>query len=205
MKKRAAIGAALLAVALLAASCGYTTRSTLDPKYRTISVSAFLNYSKEYDLQAALTNAVIRKFVADGRLEVVAPDAADLLLEGVILNYTLHGMSYGKQDEVTQYLCVVTAGARVKDQKTGQILWEDPKISGETSFYTRVAGQSSDRLRGNAETFLPTVRSFATEEENRGASEALEQLASDIFYRTIEPWPNTKLEGRDTRHEATLK
>jgi hypothetical protein len=43
-------------------------------------------------------------------------------------------------------------------------------------------------LRGNAATFLPTVRSFPTEEENRGASEALEQLASDIFYRTVEPW-----------------
>jgi hypothetical protein len=43
-------------------------------------------------------------------------------------------------------------------------------------------------LRGNAEVYLPSVRSFATEEENRGASEALEQLASDIFYRTIEPW-----------------
>jgi hypothetical protein len=61
-------------------------------------------------------------------------------------------------------------------------------MSGETSFYTTAAGQSSDRLRGNAEVFLPTVRSFSTEEENRGASEALEQLASDIFYRTIEPW-----------------
>ena len=43
-------------------------------------------------------------------------------------------------------------------------------------------------LRGNAEAFLPTVRSFASAEENRAASEALEQLASDIFYRTIEPW-----------------
>jgi len=61
-------------------------------------------------------------------------------------------------------------------------------MAGETTYYTRAAGHTSDRLRGNVETFLTTVRSFPTEEENRAASEALEQLASDIFYRTIEPW-----------------
>jgi len=182
---------ALVVAAFLAASvlgCGYTSRSSLDPKYRTVAVSAFQNYSKEYDLQAALTNAVIRKFVADGRLEVVKPGNADLLLEGVILGYSLKGLTYDERDEVTQFLCVINAGARMTDQKTGEILWQDEHLAGETSFYTRASGQSSDRLRGNAETFLPAVRSFATEEENRGASEALEQLASDIFYRTIEPW-----------------
>jgi hypothetical protein len=35
------------------------------------------------------------------------------------------------------------------------------------------------------------VRSFATDEENRAAAEALEQLATDIFYRTVEPWPES--------------
>jgi hypothetical protein len=32
------------------------------------------------------------------------------------------------------------------------------------------------------------VRSFQTDEENQAASEALERIATDIFYRTIEPW-----------------
>jgi len=175
-------------VAATFAGCGYSTQSSLDAKYRTIAVVPFQNYSHEYDFQAPLTNAVIRKFINDGRLEVVSQENADLLLEGVILNYQLKGFSFERRDETTQYLTVITAGARLTDQKTGEILWEDKGMTGETSFYTRASGQSSDRLRGNAETFLPPVRSFASEEENRGASEALEQLASDIFYRTIEPW-----------------
>jgi hypothetical protein len=100
----------------------------------------------------------------------------------------LKGLTYDENDNVTQFLCVVMAGVRLTDRATNQVLWEEKALAGETSFYTRAAGQSSDRLRGNAEAFLPTVRSFASEEENRGASEALEQLASDIFYRTIEPW-----------------
>lgn len=177
-----------IALLLVAAGCGYSTKSSLDPKYQTIAINAFQNQSKYYDLQAALSNALIRKFIADGRLKVVNADQADLLLEGVILDYRLKGLTYDEDDEVTQSICVVLAGARLKDQKTNEIVWQDPNMAGETSFYTRASGPSSDRLRGNAETFLPSVRSMSTEEENRGVSEALEQLASDIFYRTIEPW-----------------
>ncbi|HOD48592.1 MAG TPA: LptE family protein [Candidatus Hydrogenedentes bacterium] len=179
---------ACIIVAGCAAGCGYSTRSTLDERYQTIAVPAFKNLSKEYDLQAPLTNAVIRKFMADSRLEVTSLDRADLILEGVILDYSRKGLTYDRDDEVTQFLCFVTAGARLTDSKTGEVLWEDGQLVGETTFYTRAAGQSSDRLRGNAEFFLPTVRSFPSEEENRGVAEALEQLASDIFLRTIEPW-----------------
>jgi hypothetical protein len=178
-----------LAIALSAtAGCGYTTQSSLDPQYQTIFVSAFLNESREYDLQAPLTNAIIRKFITDGRLDVAGPADSDLLLEGVILDYRLKGLTFDESDDVTQYLVVVSAGVRLTNNHTGEVLWEDRLVSGESTFYARAAGQSSDRLRGNAEMFLPSVRSFATEEENRGASEALEQLSSDIFYRVVEPW-----------------
>ena len=182
------LGAVLL---LALAGCGYTSQSSLDPQYRTIFVSAFYDTGdagREYDLQAPLTTALIRKFNTDGRLATVRRDAADLLLEGILLDYSLKGLTTDARDEPTQFLTVITAAVRLTDQGTGKVLWEEPLMSGETSFYTRASGQSSDRLRGNAEVFLPTVRSFSTEEENRAASEALEQLASDIFYRTIEPW-----------------
>ena len=185
---RCARYATSLTVLLALTGCGYTTESSLDPKYQTIFVSAFQNQSREYDLQAPLTNAVIRKFITDGRLRVVDNANADLLLEGIILDYRLKGLTFDADDNVTQYVMGIVAGARLTDAKTGEIVWQDPQLVGETSYYTRASGQSSDRLRGNAEVFLPAVRSFATEEENRGASEALEQLASDIFYRTVEAW-----------------
>ncbi len=181
--------ALLLASALLMmAGCGYTTRSALDPLYQSISVSPFYDKSAEYDLQAPLSNALVRKFVTDARLKVVPPEEADLLLEGVILGLNRRGVIYDERDEVTQSLLVVTAAVRLTDLKTGEVIWEEPVVSGETSYYTRASGLSSDRLRGNAEVYLATVRSFATEEENRAASEALEQLASDIFLRVVEPW-----------------
>jgi hypothetical protein len=156
--------------------------------YQTIAVSPFYDQSPEYDLQAPLSNALVRKFITDARLRVVKPEEADLLLEGVILDLHRKGLTHDQNDEVTQSLLVVTAAVRLTDVKTGEVVWEDPLMAGETSFNTKAAGISSDRLRGNAEVYLATVRSFATEEENRAASEALEQLASDIFYRVVEPW-----------------
>ncbi len=186
--KRTAACAAVLAAAIVVVGCGYTTESSLDPKYQTIFVPAFKNQSRQYDLQAPLTNCVIRKFMNDGRLTVTDEAHADLILEGVILDYNLKGFTYDKKDEVTNYLVEVSAGARLVDRKSGQVLWTEPRIAGNTSYYTRAAGQTSNRLRGNAEVFLPTVRSFSTEAENRSASEALERLASAIFYRTVEPW-----------------
>ncbi len=173
---------------LLDIGCAYTTKVSLDPRYQTVAVSGFYNKSSEYDFQAPLTNALIRKFINDGRLKVVKPGEADLLIEGVVLDYKRKGLTYDVKDETTQFLIVVTAGVRVIDQQTGKVLWQEPMMVGESSYFTRAAGQSSDRLRGNIETFLVPVRSFASDEENRAVSEALEQLASDIFYRTIEPW-----------------
>ncbi|GMW00487.1 MAG: hypothetical protein AMXMBFR84_16240 [Candidatus Hydrogenedentota bacterium] len=188
MRKVCLAGIAAVCAISFLNGCGYSTKSTLDPKFQTIHVAPFQNASREYDLQAPLTNAVTRKFIHDGRLKVVPREQADLVMEGVILDYQLKGITYDQDDRVTQFLMVVIAGVRVTDSATGDVVWQSDRMAGETSYYTRAAGQSSDRLRGNAEVFLPSVRSFSSEEENRGASEALEQLASDIFYRTIEPW-----------------
>jgi len=179
---------ALASVLSVAAGCGYTTQSSLDQRYQSVFVAPFYDAGREYDLQAPLTNALTRKFINDSRLRVVDRESADLLIEGIILNYQLRGLTFDAGDNPTQLMTVITAGVRLTDQQTGEVLWEEPVMAGETTYYTRAAGHTSDRLRGNVETFLTTVRSFPTEEENRAASEALEQLASDIFYRTIEPW-----------------
>ena len=178
----------MLGMVALLAGCGYTTQSSLDSKYQTVFVSAFQNESREYDLQAPLTNAVRRMFITDGRLRVVDHKDADLIIEGVIQDYRLRGLTYDANDEATQFLSFVVASVRCTDGHTGDVVWEERAMTGETTYYTQAAGQSSDRLRGNLEVYLPAVRSFSTEEENRSASEALAQLAMDIFFRTIEPW-----------------
>lgn len=173
---------------MLLSGCGYSMQSTLDQKYQTVHVSSFKNQSREYDLQAPLTNAVIRKFMNDGRLRVVNKGLADLVVDGTILDYELKGITFSNDDEVTQFEMRVFAKVRVIEPRTGDVLWSSDRLVSETSYSTPEGGTSTDRLRGNTRTFLPAVRSFATEAENHAAAEALEQLSSTIFYRTIEPW-----------------
>ncbi len=170
------------------AGCGYTTESTLPARYQTVHVQPFENKSREYELEAPLTNALTRKFITDGRLQVKDQGAADLLLDGAILDYQLKGLTFDKNDRVTQFLVVVAANARLTDTATSEVIWEEKLMSGETTYYTRAVGQSADRLRGNAEAYVAPVNTFPSAEENRAAAEALEQLASDIFYRTVEPF-----------------
>lgn len=180
--------AAALALAALTAGCGYSTKSTLDDRYQTIHVAGFQNRSREYDFQAPLTNAVIRKFLNDGRLRVVSAAEADLIVTGTILAYDLKGLTFDRNNDVTQFESFVTVSVTVSDTRTGKPIWQDTRLIGETSFSTGISGSSSDRLRGNSQAFLEPVRSFQTSEENQAASEALERVANEIFYRTIEPW-----------------
>lgn len=176
------------AVGLTCSGCGYSVGSSLDPMYQTVHVLPFKNASREYDLQAPLTNATSRKFLNDGRLRVVDSGGADLLVEGTIVDYRLRGLTFDRKDEVTQFEMVITANVRVFDPDTGENLWSSATVIGENSYATPRSGSSSDRLRGNTQVFTPTVRSFGSEAENRAASEAIENLASEIFIRTIEPW-----------------
>jgi len=71
--------------------CGYTAASTLPQRYQTIHIPAARNSIKEYDLQAPLTNALIRKFTVDTRLRVVDAERADLQLETDIKGYPSPG------------------------------------------------------------------------------------------------------------------
>ena len=87
MKMAGAMTAGILLLAGLS-GCGYTTGSSLSEEYQSIHVSPFQNASKEYDLQAPLTTAVTRKFIADTRLRVVSREEADLL--AILAVYTGH-------------------------------------------------------------------------------------------------------------------
>lgn len=177
-----------LAMAALAASgCGYTFRSTLDERFQTVHVAAFENESGEYDFQAPLSNAVIRKFMNDTRLRVTNPGQADLIVKGTITRYRLRGITFDKDDDPLQFLSDLTVAVEVRGARTGEILWKGT-VRNEDIFVTRGTPLSSQRPRGNTQEFTSPTRSFRTNEENRAASEIIEQIASEIYIRTVEPW-----------------
>jgi len=172
---------------LVPQGCGYTTGSTLSPSYQRIYVPAAQNSTKEYDLQAPLTNALRRKFTVDGRLRVVDEDKADLRLETDIMGYRLDPMAYNRKDGASEFRVTVVASARLVDTRTGKQLWGDPQVQGTSTFMVSSLVPAVTP-RGNTEFFASTVRSFPSGNEGEAATEALENLASQILLLTVERW-----------------
>lgn len=179
----------VLALACCAAmqGCGYTTASTLSERYRTIHIPAARNSIKEYDLQAPLTNSLIRKFMVDGRLRVVDAGRADLRLETDIKGYSLRPLTYDDEDRVAQFRVTVMAAARLVDAGSGKELWREDKVGGSSLFMSGGLVPSV-KPRGNTDFFSSTVRSFPSGNEGEATTEALEDLASQILYLTVERW-----------------
>lgn len=176
-----------LCCCLLSQGCGYTARSTLSPSYQRIYIPAARNSTKEYDLQAPLTNALRRKFTVDGRLRVAEADKADLRLETDIKEYRLEPMTYDRRDGAAQFTVTVVAAARLVDTSTGKQVWGNPRVQGRSTFMvSRLVPAVTPR--GNTEFFARTVRSFPTGNEGEAATEALENLASQLLYLTVERW-----------------
>ena len=167
--------------------CGYTTASTLSQRYRTIHIPAARNSTREYDLQAPLTNALIRKFTVDTRLRVVDGERADLRLETDIKGYSLAPLTYDDEDRVAQFRVAVVAAARLVDARTGTELWREDAVQGKSSFMVNRLVPSVTP-RGNTDFFASTVRSFPSGNEGEATTEALGDLASQILYLTVERW-----------------
>lgn len=178
---------ACIGSSLVTHGCGYTAGSTLPEKYRTIHIPAVRNSTREYDLQAPLTNALIRKFVVDGRLRVVDAERADLRLETDITSYSLRPLTYGDEDEVAQFRVAIQADARLIDTRTGEDVWEEKGVRGRSSFMVKGLVPSVTP-RGNTGFFASTVRSFPTGNEGEAATEALVDVATQILYLTVESW-----------------
>lgn len=172
---------------LVSQGCGYTTGSTLSPSYQRIYVPAARNSTKEYDLQAPLTNALRRRFTVDGRLRVADEAKADLRLETDIMGYRLDPMAYDREDGASEFRVTVVASARLVDTRTGKQLWGDPQVQGTSTFMVSSLVPATTP-RGNTGFFASTVRSFPSGNEGEAATEALENLASQILLLTVERW-----------------
>ena len=176
-----------LAALFLAAGCAYTSTSSLPARYRTIHVPAFKSSVREYDLQAGLTNAVRRKFLNDGRLRVVNEDDADLILRGEIIQYEIGSITYDREDMPAQFRVRVVAKVDLYDPDTDETLWSEDRMEGISSFIVRGRARAV-RPRGQTDLSVSSIDSFPSANQGEGTAEAIDDLASTIFYRTVDYW-----------------
>lgn len=118
----------LVLLMLVASSCGYhfTHVGGVVPEgAKTIAIAAFINGTNEPYVDTEVTKAVVDEFLSDGRLKVVSPEGADLVLKGTVTNFDLTALSYTAASYVQQYRVSIRLNVSIEDVKTHKILWQE--------------------------------------------------------------------------------
>ena len=164
-----------------ATGCGYTTRSAVSSKYRTIYIAPFLNKvditqeahsANKYRiyrpfLESDITKAVIDKFSSDGNLRLVQEEGADLVLKGALTEFRRDPLRYDKDDNVLEYRLNLIVELSLIDRQEGKVIWAEKDFVGDTTYFTS----------GNL-----------TKTEDQAINDALRDLARRIVERTVENW-----------------
>ncbi|MCX5709457.1 MAG: LptE family protein [Candidatus Omnitrophica bacterium] len=161
--------------------CGYTTRSMIASKYRTIYIQPFVNkiditneaYSaNKYRiyrplLESDVTKKVINKYLFDGNLKPVKESKADLILKGEVTDFRKDPLRYDQSDNVAEYRINIAVNITLWDRATDTIVWQESGFTGDYSFFTSGSQATS---------------------EDAAVTKALDDLARRIVERTVEQW-----------------
>lgn len=118
----------MILLALLLPSCGYrfTPRGGIVPEgAKTLAVAAFVNDTKEPYVDVEVTKAVVEEFLTDGRLKIVSPEAADLVMKGAVVKFEAVPQSYTAESYVQQYAVNLTVNVSIDDARSQKTIWQE--------------------------------------------------------------------------------
>ncbi len=161
--------------------CGYTTRSMISDKFRTIYVTPFVNkvdITQETDvankyriyrpmLETEITKSVINKFLFDGNLKPIKEESADLVLKGELVGFRKDPLRYDDNNEVTEYRVNLVVNISLWDRRENKLVWGENNFTGDATYFTTGAQAKSEAAAIN---------------------NALTDLSRRIVERTVEQW-----------------
>jgi len=168
-------------LSLVFSGCGYSTRSLISGKYKTIYIAPLINkidLTKEEDvnnkykvyrpmLETDVTRAVINKFLYDGNVRPAAQDSADLILKAELVEFRRDALRYTNNDEVEEYRIIIAVNMNLWDKKNDKLVWEESNFTGDASYF--VSG--------------PQIKS-----EDQAVQDAIKDLSRRIVERVVEQW-----------------
>ncbi|HEY6009855.1 MAG TPA: LptE family protein [Nitrospirota bacterium] len=123
----------LFLLLLLLPSCGYrfTHAGGVVPEgAKTIAVSVFMNDTKEPYVDVEVTKAVAEEFLTDGRLKVVSPEVADLVLKGTVVKFDAVPQSYTADSYVQQYAISIVLDVSIEETRSQKTIWREKGLGG---------------------------------------------------------------------------
>ena len=132
---------------LLAGCAGYRLGPTLGAEYRSVAVPMFRNKTYKPQLEAQVTNGIIKRFQLDGTLRVDSVAEADVVLTGEITDYRRHELRSLREQIGAPREFRVTIEARVeaRDRVTGKILLAPTTVTGSADTFIGNDLQSAEQ------------------------------------------------------------
>ena len=141
--------------------------SGLPGHLRTVAVPIFENRTAEIGIREALTDAVTEALITDGRLRVVAPESADSIIEGAVVDYKEQAYTYDRSENVQEYIVRIYLDISYRDVKNRTVIWEEKRMEGWGTYDVSVS---------------------PPEEIDAGRERAIAKLAEDIVNKTLSGW-----------------
>jgi hypothetical protein len=181
MKRRYIYSLCALLPAMLLCGCGYTTRSMVGSKYKTIAIELFkssIDITSEPQanrgfttyrpaLETDITKKVKERFLFDGNFRIAREDEADVILKGKLTDYRKDAVRYDAQDNVEEYRVSIGVTISLMERADKKPVWSDQSVVGEYTFF--LAGPNA-------------------KPEDTAVNGALDDLARRVVERTVEFW-----------------
>lgn len=176
------IAAFVLAIALAAYGCGYSTKGGLLPSHlkgiyiepflNKIDITAEVSERSRYrlyrpHLETDITNEVRKRFIYDGSLKVVSRDKADCVLKGGLVSYQRSPLRYASDDSVEEYRVEIAVELAFEDLHNEKSGWKESSFIGYDTYFATGAQVST---------------------ESSSLTSAVEDLARRIVERAVEIW-----------------
>ncbi len=164
--------------------CGYTARSMISDKFKTIYIVPFVNkidITKETDagykykiyrpmLETDITKAVTNKYLFDGNLRPAKSGSADLILKGELVEFRRDPLRYTDNNEVEEYRINIIVNLSLWDTKENKLVWEENGFTGDFTYFTSFTTSGTPKS------------------EDVAVNDAINDLARRIVERTVEQW-----------------
>ena len=123
----------------LTASCAsYRIGSAVPQELRTIAVPVFENASGFPELDATVTQYVLREFQREGTFKIASMDDASVKLLGKLIRADLQSLNYdrGYGARTSEYRYTLVAEITLVERGTGKLLIDGERIKANTTFLT---------------------------------------------------------------------
>jgi len=126
----------------LLVGCGYQMvgkETHVPPGLNSVAIPTFKNQTFEPGIEIPFTQAFLREFIQDRRVNVVGRTEASSVLEGVVKYFRIYSVSYDPSGFVQEYQTDVILDITLKD-RAGKVLWQEKDFSEHAWFRASSSG-----------------------------------------------------------------